>query len=259
MEPPICVVITGAGSGIGRALALAYAVPGTTLGLVGRNVAALQEVAARARERGANAQVCPADVTKRSELARVLAAFDSAHAVDLLIVNAGVSAPTCSDWPVETPEDSEIVVATNLLGALNSVNALLPAMRARRKGVIALVGSLSARFPIPASPVYRATKAAIEAYGASLRPIARREGIDVAVVSPGFVRSPMSARVRGPMPFLLDDEDAARIIKRGLTAGKGRIAFPAALSWGAWWLNLLPARLAERVVAGFGFHVETEP
>jgi short-subunit dehydrogenase len=128
-------------------------------------------------------------------------------------------------------------------------------MRARRRGQIALMGSVGARVGIAASPAYSASKAALETYGLALRSALARTGVKVSVISPGFVASPMSDRVEGRRLFLMRAEEAARRIERGLAANKARIAFPLPLAIAASVLSFLPYDLADRLVKPFAFRV----
>ncbi|HYG85874.1 MAG TPA: SDR family NAD(P)-dependent oxidoreductase [Azospirillum sp.] len=243
---PRSVVITGASSGIGEALALAYAVPGVTLGLTGRDAARLEAVAMRCRARGALVEAGVVDAADRAAMAGWLAAFDAAHPVDLVIANAGISAGTGLDG--ETEEQARRIFAVNLDGVLNTVYPAIAAMRQRGRGQIALMASLAGFRGIPGAPAYCASKAAVRVLGESLRGELVGQGIGVSVICPGFVKSRMTARNPFPMPFLMESDRAAELIKRDLARNKGRIAFPWPMAAAVWLLTALPAGLVDRLV-----------
>src|SRR5262249_7923536 len=153
------------------------------------------------------------------------------------IANAGISPATISDTGLES---FDAVLAANTTGAINTIAPLLPRMRARRCGQIALIGSLAARAGVRSSPAYSASKAALETYGFALRAAVAGDGVRVNVVSPGFVASPMSDRIEGSRPFLVSADRAAELIRKGLAANRARIAFPFPLALATWFASLLP-------------------
>src|SRR5690606_32616370 len=131
--------------------------------------------------------------------------------------------------------------------------SVLPAMRRRGTGQIALLSSLAAYFGLPSTPSYSASKAAVKAYGEALRGWLAPEGIRVNVIMPGYVRSPMCDDLPGPTPFLWSPARAARVIGRGLARDKARISFPFPLSLGCWFLAVLPARLSVYILGKLGY------
>jgi len=145
------------------------------------------------------------------------------------------------------------VLAVNVDGAFITVAAVLPGMRRRAAGQIALISSLSAYYGLPVTPTYSASKAALKAYGEALRGWLAPQGIGVSVVLSGFVRTEMMERFPGATPWALTPAEAALRIERGLAANSARIAFPRVLAWGAWWLAVLPAALSQRLVRAFGY------
>jgi short-subunit dehydrogenase len=251
------VVITGASSGLGAALARGYAGPGVTLGLLGRNRERLDRTAHACEERGSTVSAAAMDVTEAFGMGSWLCDFDGRHAVDLLIANAGTSAGPDHASPSEGADGVTRQVAVNLLGAVNTVEPLLPAMCSRRSGHIAVVASIAAYRGLPYSPGYSASKAGLRAYAEALRPRLERRGISVTVVCPGFFHSPMTDRFDGPTPFLLSCEGAARIVKRGIDRGRRRVAFPWPLVLGLQFCDLAPALIGDAILHRYRFRIHS--
>jgi short-subunit dehydrogenase len=247
MSTPACVLVTGASSGLGAALALLYAAPGATLHLGGRDPARLAAVADACRARGARAELAAIDVIDREAMEGWLNAADAAAPLDLVIANAGVSAGTGRGE--ESPEQVRRILAINVDGVLNTVLPAVPLMVGRGHGQIALMSSLAAFRGFPGAPTYCASKAAIKTYGEALRCELKPRGVRVSVVCPGYVDTPMTRENTFPMPFLMTAERAAAIIHRGLARNAARIAFPLPLYAGAWLAGALPPWLADPLLA----------
>lgn len=224
-------LITGASSGIGRALAEALAAPGVTLHLSGRDVARLEQTAIACRAKGAMAHVAQIDVTDAEATS---AWIKAAMPLDLVIANAGISGGTGVGMG-ETVEQARAIFATNLDGALNTVFPVLETMAPG--GTIAVVASVAAFIPTPGAPAYGASKAAVDAWTVASAPTAAKRGIHLVSICPGFIRTPMTAANPYKMPGLMDAERAASIILRGLPKGGRRIVFP-------WWMGVLARSLA---------------
>jgi len=244
MRRPRRIAITGASSGIGAALALAYARPGARLALSGRDGARLDAVAARCRECGAEAEAAVLDVADRAAMEAWIARSDAAGPLDLAIANAGV------DGAAFAPEARlRGVFRVNVDGVVNTVEPALAAMLARGRGQIAIMASLAGFVGMPGAPAYGASKAAVRTLGEALRARHAPEGVEVSVICPGFVRTPMTAGNRFPMPFLWDAERAAARIVRGLERNEGRIAFPWPMYAAVRLLQALPEPLLQHIMA----------
>lgn len=243
MQDPKSIVITGGSSGIGAALARGYAAPGVSLGLTGRDPARLAAVAEACRAAGAEVAAAVIDVRQREALAAWLAERDRARPLDLVITNAGISAGTGSFG--ETAEQVREILSVNVDGVVNTALAAAELMRPRRRGQIALMSSLAAFRGFPGAPAYCASKAAVRVWGEALRGMLHGEGLGVTVICPGYVKSRMTAVNDFPMPFLMEAERAAGIIRRGLAADKARIVFPRRLFAAVWLLGLLPPAWTE--------------
>ena len=242
---PRAILITGASSGIGEALARDYAGPGRFLALSGRDAGRLEAVAEACRTFGAEVAAATVDVQDRDATRRWIAGLDAEHGLDLVIANAGVSAGTGGRGENET--QARDIFAINLAGVLNTVWPVIPAMRERGQGQIAIISSVVAFRGLPGAPAYSASKAAVRAYGEALRGWLAADGVRVSVVCPGFVRTRMTEGNVYPMPFLMDADKAARIIRRGLKRDRARIGFPWPSYLGMWLLGALPPGLTDRL------------
>lgn len=249
------VVISGASRGLGAALALRWAAPGVTLGLIGRDAAALQATATACQATGAATAIAELDVRDAPALAAQLHAWDDALPIDILVANAGVTGGTTPDGGLEGPESVARVLAVNLQGAVNLVEPMLPRFLMRRGGHVVLIASVAAFRGLPDSPAYCASKAGLWAYGESLRAYLRPQGVRLTNVAPGFFESAMSARFSGTHPLKLSTEAAAARIAGAVAAGRGRCIFPRRLGYTLRLLELLPAPLADRATRLFRFTI----
>ncbi len=242
------IVITGATSGIGRALALEYARPGVHLTLMGRNPERMGSVLAAVKERGAEVSGVLVDVQDRALLAQAIDAIDEQRPIDLAIANAGITSGIGGGRDFESADAVRAVLNINLLGVINTLDPLVQRMVARRRGHIAIIGSLAALRGLPYSPAYSAAKSAIHAYGEGLRPTLRRHGVTLSIVAPGFVKTPLNTDIKAPRPFEISSETAARLIRRGLDRKRAQVVFPRSLYLGLRLLGLLPARLGDALL-----------
>ena len=241
------IVITGASSGIGEAIALDYARPGAALALTGRDAERLDAVAGACRAKGATVFAETIDVVERERFAAWLQAFDDAHPVDLILANAGISI----DKDNSSIDDFAIIRRTfdvNVYGTLNTVEPLLDRMIARRRGQIAVVSSLAGFIGLPYSASYNASKAAVRVWGESLRYVLKKHDIGVSVICPGFVVSRMTENAPFPMPFLMSSARASAIIRRGLANDRARIAFPIGTKAAVWLGSVLPGGWTARLM-----------
>lgn len=241
------IVITGASSGIGAALALHYARPGVRLALTGRDAGRLADIAGRCRGMGADAREDIIDVRDRAAMQVWLERIDNEQPVDLAVANAGISAGMGKNAG-ESPEQVRKLFDINLFGVLNTIDPLLPRMKERRCGSIALMSSLAGFRGWPGAPAYCASKAAVKVYGEALRGPLAETGVCMHVVCPGFVESRMTDVNEFSMPFMMDATRAAKIIAAGIEKNRGRIAFPWPLHFAMWFLAALPDPVAQMVL-----------
>lgn len=242
--------ITGASSGLGRALAVRMAVDGWAVGLAARRLEDLEETAESVRGRGGRALTVPCDVGLAEEVNDAVARCQRAFGpVDLVVANAGISGTI---WPEAlVPSSVERVLKTNFMGTVNAVSAVLPGMLRRGRGQIVGVSSIAGYRGLPGRCAYSASKAAQANFLESLRLDLRGTGIRVTVLCPGFVRTPMTASGDYPKPFILDLEPAAERMYRAIRNGRARYAFPLPLALLAGAGRIFPAWLYDRLAGRF--------
>lgn len=245
MKSPKVIAITGASSGLGAALARHYAAPGVTLYLQGRHAERLQAVAQDCMLLDALVHAEILDVRDATAMERWLNASDANSPIDLLIANAGISAGLGGGN--EPAEQAREVFSINIDGVVNTISPLLPRMIARKKGQIALISSLAGIRGLPSSPAYSGSKGWVRVYGEGLRGWLARSGVQVSVICPGFIKTPMTDINPYHMPFIMPADKAAAKIARALARSKGFYAFPKALYLPLFWLSLLPACISDRL------------
>lgn len=248
------IVITGATRGLGRALALRYAREGIRLGLLGRDKQTLDEVVDACRARGAIVEAALIDVRQPAALSDWMEAFDKTAPIDLLIVNAGVFSGHGRHEP-ESGQEIRDIISVNLEGAIATVGAVLPMLRARKRGHLALIGSLAALYPLADAPAYSASKAGLMSYGEALREWLAEENIAISLVYPGHIETAQVADHVGALPLLMSPEQAAEIIVRGLDRQRPVIAFPRRLVWLIRLSRMIPWRWRVRLGSGARFYV----
>ena len=244
---PKTILITGASSGIGAALARHYAAAGVTLHLQGRNAERLEIVANECRNYRAVVHTALLDVKDASAMKEWIEAIDDKTSIDLAIANAGVSAGFGRNG--ESSEQVKEIFATNVDGVFNTVHPLLAPMTGRGRGQLAIISSLAGIRALPSCPAYSASKAAVRVYGEALRGAMQKHGVNLSVVCPGYIRTPMTKNNPYPMPFLMSAEKAARIIARGLAGNRARIAFPLGLYIPLWFLSCLSPLITDPMFA----------
>lgn len=249
--------LTGASSGLGRALALRLAGRGYALGLAARRRERLEEVAAEIRAAGGEAEALPCDVSEREDvLAAVARCGERLGPPALLVANAGVSENT--DVRQLDGREVERVMRVNFLGAVWAVEAVLPGMLERGRGHLVGVSSLAGFGGLPLTSAYSASKAALSNFFEGLRIDLRDSGVDVTVIHPGYVRTPMTERNRFPMPFLMELDDAVDRMERAIVERRRSVAFPWPLAALARVGRLFPRGLYDRVAGGMQRSKEPE-
>lgn len=240
-------MISGAGSGIGCALAVAYSKAGVNLFLCGRNLEKLLRTKKLCEALKANVLLGVLDVRNEAATRSYVEKIEENFELDLVIANAGISAGTAGG-PENFSQVQEIF-STNLNGVLNLIYPAIDAMKKRKKGQLALISSLAGFRGLPSSPAYSSSKAAVRVYGEALRGNLAPLGIEVNVICPGYIKTPMTDVNEFPMPFLMSAEKCAAIIKRALEKNKSRIAFPFLLYFVVWLSALLSTKITDPIFA----------
>lgn len=248
MSQPHTILITGASSGIGSALARRLAASGKRLILLARRKEKLAEIAKECEAKLAEVITHSADVTQIAELQALITQIDNNTPIDLIICNAGVTNSIGGDGTAETWDEITHVIDTNLYGVLASLNPLISRMQQRKQGQIAIISSLAAFYGMPVTPAYCASKAGIKGYGEALRGWLKYDNIKVSMVYPGFVKSSLSDQFTAAKPFMLSAEKAADIIVKGIDKNKASITFPFPLNLGVWFLSVVPAGFADWIM-----------
>ncbi len=234
-------LITGASTGIGRALALRLAAAGWTVVACARRAAALDETAAAAV--AGRIHPWPLDVTDAAAVNRAVAGIEAKlGAIALGVLNAGTHRPVRA--ATFEPADFRALIELNLMGTVNCLAALLPVMRSRKRGQIAITASVAGYRGLPTASAYGMTKAGLINMTEALAPELAGEGICLQIVNPGFVATPLTRRNPFPMPFLISPEAAAEAYYEGLRSGRFEIVFPRRMAWAMKIYRCLPYFLA---------------
>lgn len=241
------ILITGASSGIGAALATLYADPNVHFILHGRNPERLNEIAAQCQSRGSTVQIWRCDVRDTQTMTNDLVQIDTSHPINLVIANAGISGG--SDTTISGTQVQDIF-NVNMIGVANTIMPLIPRMRARGTGQIAIVSSLAAFAPWPGAPAYAASKAGIKTFGLALRSALHNTGVRVNVVCPGFIDTPMTKVNPYAMPWMIGADQAAKIIAHVIQKNKAIIAFPWQATLTARFIGALPYVLQQLLLRG---------
>jgi NADP-dependent 3-hydroxy acid dehydrogenase YdfG len=246
---PGTVFITGASSGIGRALALEYARGGAKVALAARRASELEVTLACVRQSGGSGICVPLDVTDTTAVREAVERADrDLGGLDMVVANAGFGAlqhASRLQWSEISP-----MIRTNVDGAMATLLAAVPIMMARSAGHLVGITSLAGRRALPESAAYCASKAALSVFLESLRIDLARAGIRVTDVQPGFVATEAIAHRTHSRPFEWPVDRAARAIARRLERAPRIIAFPWPLQLLTRFGQKLPGAIYERIVEG---------
>ncbi len=234
--------ITGASQGIGKALALAYAKAGNTVAISARNQDKLQEVVDEAASLTGRILALPCDVTDKEQVTESLnQLIQQERLPDRVILNAGTHQPmAASEFKAETVNK---LLTINTMGAAIPLEALLPHYLEQKRGQIAIVASVAGYRGLPTASAYGASKAALINLAESLRSELYSSGVDIRLVNPGFVKTPLTDKNEFDMPFLISVEEAARSITKGLAGKNFEVVFPTRMAIAMSLLKWLPDRI----------------
>lgn len=218
------VLITGASSGIGRGLAVELARRGASVGMLARRRDLLEEAVDEIRAAGGRALALPADVTHADQVRAAACELRRKFGyIDVLVANAGVGGTT---YAVDLCEKEVTkVIRVNVIGAVNSVTSVIPHMVQRGSGHLVAISSLAGYRGLPKSAAYCASKAGVSALFESLRIDLAHTGVDVSIIHPGFIKTPLTAG-RKRMPYLMELDDAVDKIIRVIEKRKKTYSFP---------------------------------
>ena len=218
-------MITGASSGIGKGIALEIASRGAHLGLLARREELLSEIVGEAKKHNVKAVAAAADVRDVKAVREAADRFrKELGPIDVLIANAGIGT---SDHATRlTPEHAANVMGINVLGAVNSVAAVMPEMVERKQGRLVAISSLAAYRGLSKSAAYCASKAAMSSYFESLRIDLRHTGVGVTIIHPGFIKTDLTAGRNAKMPYLMELDDAVKKIVSAIEREKRSYSFP---------------------------------
>jgi short-subunit dehydrogenase len=247
--PPRSILITGASSGLGSDLAQLYArrlTSDATLFLTGRNVAALESVAVACRAHGATVRTRAVDVTDAGALSAWVADAEREAPLDLVVANAGVTERTAGVWG-DLERGARVCMDVNVGGVFSTVFPALAGMRARGRGQVCVIASISGFTQFSPFDGYSASKAAVRMWGEGLRYRVAHEGIRVSVVCPGYVATPMTDAFQGSLNLvgMVSSAFAAQRIVDGLAQDEPLIIFPTSTYLLAWAVGCLPLPLKD--------------
>ena len=241
------ILITGASSGIGKELALAYAEPGTTLYLSGRNNTALTQLQLDCQSQGATVYFHAFDITHFDDLNAYINTIKTP--LDLIIANAGASGGNRLTGEPESLETMDTLINVNIKAPIQLTRLLLPKLITQKQGHIVYISSVQALRGFPHCPTYCATKAGLKAYSEGLRAWLKPHQISVSIVYPGFVKTAMSDRLDCPKPLMISAPKAAQSIKQKIAKKKTVIALPKLYYYGVRILDLMPIKWADWLVS----------
>jgi short-subunit dehydrogenase len=242
------IFLTGASSGIGKALAHEFASKGASLGLVARRRDKLEElIASLPHPELHTAIVC--DVCDRETVIKAAKEYDDAcGGVDVVIANAGISLGVKTRY-YEDLEQFDKVFATNVIAMANTFHPFLERMAERKRGKLVGIGSVAGIRGLPGSEAYCASKSAVITYCESLRVEMQKFGVRVLTISPGFVRTPLTAHNPYKMPFIMEPEEFAREAVKAILSDKTYVTIPWQMGWLGKLLRILPNPVFDRILA----------
>lgn len=233
-------LITGASSGIGRALALWFARRGVRVFAAARRADKLKTLEEEAKAQGGGTvEAVSLDVNDARQVIKKLNALDdSSGGIDLVIANAGIGRETYGkrlSW-----DDVDAVIQTNVVGAAATLTALVPRMVERQRGHIVGVSSIAAYRGLSRNGAYSASKAFVTVFLEGLRVDLKPLGVQVTSINPGFVKSELTDKAKFKMPFIVETADAAERMGQAIVRGASEYAFPGPLAAASKLMKVLP-------------------
>ena len=236
------VWITGASSGLGRALALLMAKRGHRVAISARKAESLDEAVKEGEKLRGTLYAVPLDVTDEAQVRAAVEAMEKDHGeIALAVLNAGTHIPL--DVEDFNTEAFRKLIDVNVMGVVNCLAPVIERMRERKRGHIAVVASVAGYCGLPSASAYGLTKAGLINMCEALRPELALDGIQLQLVNPGFVRTPLTDKNDFNMPFLMEVDDAAAAFYDGLQSDRFEIVFPRRMACTMASLRSLPYRL----------------
>lgn len=243
------ILLTGASSGIGEGLARAMAKRGAVIGLLARRAELLQDLASKCEAAGGTVRIFACDVTDANAVQTAAGALrEEFGRIDILIANAGIGGNDAETRDLQ-PDAVKKVIDINLLGAANSVYAVLPHMLDRGQGHLVAISSLAGFRGLPKSAAYSASKAGMTAFFESVRLDVQHKGVDVTIIQPGFIKTPLTSGRSNKMPFLMELDDAIPLFLKAIERKKKFAAFPWQLATIVRAETIFPAWLYDRIAS----------
>jgi len=238
--------ITGASTGLGREVARQYAEAGHVVYASARGEDGLTSLAEECRDCSGTIRACRLDVTDAERVVQTWESIVTDGGVpDLVLLNAGTNiADTAENFD---RENYARIMDINFMGVVNCLQVVLPEFLRRGSGQVAVVASVAGYRGLPYASAYCASKSALISMCESLEPELVAAGIELHLVNPGFVRTPLTAKNRFPMPFLMEVDAAAARMINGLKQGRFEITFPKRFTWLVKFLRLLPFGIYRRL------------
>ena len=250
MKSPKNIFITGASSGLGKALAIQYAQHDVTLFLLARNLKKLSETASICKDKGAAVEIIIADVCD-DNYEKMIVELSHKACFDLVIANAGQN--LLEDFRKYDHHSMAMIQRLNTINYEGQLKTVLPLLDGLEKahGQIVVISSIAAFKGLPQDPAYCASKSAIKTFFEGCRATWRQKGITVSIVYPGFIKTPMSDKVFGPKPFSISAEKAAKRIQTQVRKQKPQIIFPTRLRILFMMQNMLPTKARDQLLTLF--------
>ena len=247
------VFLTGASSGIGEGIAVEIAKRGAIVGMLARREEFLKQISDKIEQNGGTARFFAVDVTDAKAVAEAAQNLRKEFGeIDILIANAGIGGNNAETRNLNAEAVAK-VININLLGAVNAVAAVLPSMLENESGQLVAVSSLAGIRGLPKSAAYSASKAGMTAFFESVRLDVQHKGVDVTIIQPGFIKTPLTSGRGAKMPFLMELEDSIPHFLNAIEKRKKVVAFPWQLATLVRAARIFPAWLYDKIAGRANF------
>jgi short-subunit dehydrogenase len=243
----VTIVITGAGSGIGRELARRYILTGHTLHLLSKSQEKLEELKLLAHKHNSKCFIYPINVSDFEKLQTISREIcENESRIDMVIANAGISAEHSA--MVQEFEVFRQIMDVNFTSVHALFEHFIHKMLEQKSGKLVIISSLASFVAMPTTLAYSASKRALNSYADSLRLLFTPKGISVINIQPGFIKTAMTDKNRFKMPFLMELTDGVDEIQMAIDKGLANHAFPYIFSSFVKFLALLPQAFRDLLI-----------